>query len=304
MPVVTGLITTIPAPIGKKGLMGRKRKEAGVVLYDNWLQIMAGLPENDTYQLIRLICAWKLGNEYNCTSQTAQAIFDSIIPTISKNVTDFKNRCDINKRIADEKNGNKGNDEETLDSSEIADDSDGAQTYTNVHGGARTCTNVHERTRQVHHTITKTITNTKTNTITSVPKGTQYTSSTNVDECTTRSEIDSIVERWNQLPNPVPKIRNIKSGSARMKSLNARIKEYSLEEVYEAIDNIQRSPFLLGQIKDWCIDFDWFVKPRNFIKVLEGNYLEVTPQSQPQMDYLSRRILEEEAKERSQNDTD
>ena len=40
-----------------------------------------------------------------------------------------------------------------------------------------------------------------------------------------------------------------------------------------AIEKIKSSDFLCGKGgKGWVITFDWFVKPNNFIKVLEGNY--------------------------------
>ena len=55
--------------------------------------------------------------------------------------------------------------------------------------------------------------------------------------------------------------------------LNARIKEYGLDKVLEAIENIRYSRFLKGQNnKNWTITFDWLIKPNNFTKVLEGNY--------------------------------
>ena len=46
-----------------------------------------------------------------------------------------------------------------------------------------------------------------------------------------------------------------------------------MESVLQAIDEISTSDFLKGQNnKGWTITFDWFIKPNNFIKVLEGNY--------------------------------
>ena len=57
--------------------------------------------------------------------------------------------------------------------------------------------------------------------------------------------------------------------------LKARIKEYSLDEVIQAIENIEKSPFLKGQNKNgWMITFDWLIRPNNFPKVLEGNYID------------------------------
>ncbi|WP_052406639.1 phage replisome organizer N-terminal domain-containing protein [Clostridium culturomicium] len=78
-----------------------------------------------------------------------------------------------------------------------------------------------------------------------------------------------IQEKWNSLG--LSKIRDIKGN--RLKLLNARIKEYGLDGVLEAIENIKSSCFLRGQNKDnWIIVFDWLIKPNNFKKVLEGNY--------------------------------
>ena len=55
--------------------------------------------------------------------------------------------------------------------------------------------------------------------------------------------------------------------------LRARVKEHGVEGVLEAIEKIRHSAFLTGQNgKGWVITFEWFVKPNNFVKVLEGNY--------------------------------
>lgn len=43
----------------------------------------------------------------------------------------------------------------------------------------------------------------------------------------------------------------------------------------QAIENIKCSSFLKGQNnKNWTVTFDWLVKPNNFIKILEGNYVD------------------------------
>lgn len=84
-------------------------------------------------------------------------------------------------------------------------------------------------------------------------------------------EKDTIIEKWNELG--LHQVRTINSGTKRYKSLKARIDEYSLEEVLEAIDNIHNSSFLKGNNnRGWEITFDWFTKPNNFTKVLEGQY--------------------------------
>lgn len=80
-----------------------------------------------------------------------------------------------------------------------------------------------------------------------------------------------IVEEWNNLN--LSKVKSVKGN--RLKILNARIKEYGIDNILEAIKNINKSSFLKGQNnKNWTITFDWFIKPNNFPKVLEGNYID------------------------------
>lgn len=85
-----------------------------------------------------------------------------------------------------------------------------------------------------------------------------------------QSEYKTFTEKWNALP-----LHNIVSlKGKRLDMLRARVKEYGMDEVLKAIDITQRSPFLLGQNSSrWQITVDWFLKPNNFPKVLEGNYL-------------------------------
>lgn len=81
-----------------------------------------------------------------------------------------------------------------------------------------------------------------------------------------------VIEAWNKLS--LSKLVAIKPNTNRYKLLKARIKEVGIEKVIEAIESINNSDFLRGQNdRGWCITFDWFVKPNNFTKVLEGNYL-------------------------------
>lgn len=54
--------------------------------------------------------------------------------------------------------------------------------------------------------------------------------------------------------------------------LRARINEHGLDTVIKAIKSIDQSKFLKGYVSDFRITIDWFIKPNNFIKVLEGNY--------------------------------
>ena len=80
-----------------------------------------------------------------------------------------------------------------------------------------------------------------------------------------------IINAWNEI-NTIPNIQALNTSTNRYKQLAARRKQYGEDKVLEAIEQIKQSDFLQGKIKDFVISFDWFVKPNNFIKVLEGNY--------------------------------
>lgn len=86
-----------------------------------------------------------------------------------------------------------------------------------------------------------------------------------------KEQLTEILEKWNSLN--LSKIVSIQGN--RLKLLQTRIKEYGLDNILSAIESIRSSSFLKGQNnRNWIITFDWFIKPNNFLKVLEGNYLE------------------------------
>lgn len=97
-----------------------------------------------------------------------------------------------------------------------------------------------------------------------------------VSKDTIRStDVQHIIETWNQLG--LSQVTRLNPNTNRYKMLKARIKEYGIEKVIKAIQSIGSSPFLKGNNNTgWVVTFDWFLKPNNFIKVLDGNYLDRT----------------------------
>ena len=80
-----------------------------------------------------------------------------------------------------------------------------------------------------------------------------------------------VMEAWNQLG--LPPVKTVSPETNRGKLLRARIRKHGVEEVLSAVEKAGESAFLRGQnTNGWTITFDWFLKPNNFIKVLEGNY--------------------------------
>lgn len=89
-----------------------------------------------------------------------------------------------------------------------------------------------------------------------------------------QTDVRRVIEEWNKLQEVgINPIRDIKPSSKRYQLLKGRIREYGIDEILNAINNVRNSDFLRGENnRGWMITFDWFVKPNNFTKVLEGNY--------------------------------
>ena len=91
------------------------------------------------------------------------------------------------------------------------------------------------------------------------------------------ADASRIIHSWNALG--VSSVKSISNN--RLALVKARIAEHGLDVFLEAIKSINESPFLLGRNeKGWVITFDWFIKPSNFTKMLEGNYKPRLTQSQ------------------------
>ena len=115
-----------------------------------------------------------------------------------------------------------------------------------------------------NNTVTNTVDNTSKNKI-KIKENNIYISK----DILVPKDLEPIAQKWNSLN--LSKINSIKN--KRLKMLRARIRDYGMDNVLKAIDNISKSNFLQGQNnKNWTITFDWFIKPNNFDKVLDGNY--------------------------------
>lgn len=69
---------------------------------------------------------------------------------------------------------------------------------------------------------------------------------------------------------PIPKIKCL--NPERTNLLKKRIKEHGKEGIAKVIRKAAASSFLTGGENGWVVTFDWLIRPRNFLKILEGNY--------------------------------
>lgn len=101
-----------------------------------------------------------------------------------------------------------------------------------------------------------------------------------------QTEVRRVIEQWNSLSvYGIAQVSKICASSKRYKNLTARIREYGLEQILKAVENVKSSQFLQGKTggtRQWMITFDWFVLPSNFPKVLEGYYTDRQEQVEQQ----------------------
>lgn len=84
-------------------------------------------------------------------------------------------------------------------------------------------------------------------------------------------DVQKVVDEWNKLQQfgiqPIARMT-----ARRTQMLKARIREYGMEKIMEAIEKVKKSDFLTGRKKDFIITFEFFINPNKFIKILEGFY--------------------------------
>lgn len=87
-----------------------------------------------------------------------------------------------------------------------------------------------------------------------------------------KQSAERIVEMYHIQCPSLPKV--MKLTESRIRAINARLKEFTEEDIETAFVKAENSPFLRGEKGDWKANFDWIMKPGNLPKILEGNYDE------------------------------
>lgn len=85
-------------------------------------------------------------------------------------------------------------------------------------------------------------------------------------------DVRRVVEAWNTLN--LQRIRKVPDASSKVgQMLRSRIREYGVDGVLEAVEKVRSSDFLMGRTGgSWSITLEWFSRPNNFPKVINGNY--------------------------------
>lgn len=268
------------------------------IMYKNWATLLVGLSEEDVGQIMKAICSKELDKEYEITSQTAQAVFDMMAPQLDEDDAKYQAKCEQGRMYANKRWGNK--DECDTNVSKMDANPSEKNANPSKEDANPSNKNGYPSKENGYPMPTHSDNDNDNDNDTDTPNGV-YKASAKADARDTRvprSDVEAVITAWNDLPAQVPKIHKLVDTSTRMKLLKARIKGYGVDKVLEAIKNVRNSPFLLGERTDFTITFDWFIGPKNFPKVLDGNYLDRarsgTPQGTPQADPLVHKMTDED----------
>lgn len=90
-------------------------------------------------------------------------------------------------------------------------------------------------------------------------------------ETADRTNYQEIVDLYNSICVSYPKIKSL--SDARKRSIKARLKKYSIDDIKLMFEKAEQSDFLKGgNNRNWSASFDWLMKDTNIAKVLDGNY--------------------------------
>lgn len=84
-------------------------------------------------------------------------------------------------------------------------------------------------------------------------------------------DFKKLISYFNQNRGALPEVKVL--SETRRKAVRSIIKQHSKEDLIKVIEKVKGSAFLQGDNdRQWLADFDWITKPKNFVKILEGNY--------------------------------
>lgn len=87
-------------------------------------------------------------------------------------------------------------------------------------------------------------------------------------------DFEEIVTIFNQVCSMLPSVTKLTP--ERENAIVKILETYSLQDIGTVFRNVAQSDYLVGKKVEWKADFDWIFVPKNFIKILENKYQNVT----------------------------
>lgn len=236
--------------------MGKKKT---FIIGTEWAEQMLGVPDEDFTTVVRAVFEYAVYGSHDEVSGLAKILVKQMADFIDDNTEKYNDVCQKRKEAVEKRWAN------------------AKQNDTNVYKCIQKNTNEYKSIHKHYDNMIYDNDNDRDNkTFVPSEKGLKEKDAnasqkeSAAEEKISKTDLEEIVARWNHLPEVVPKIVKLKSGTKRYESLKARVDDYGIDNIMLAIEKVNKSDFLCSGHK-W-FNFEWFVLPNNFPKVIEGHY--------------------------------
>lgn len=216
-------------------------KRESFIFYFDWVKSAQMLDDDNRLKFYDAICNYALTGE-EPTDLLIRVATSTAIVKIAKDKDKYEAKCERNKEIALER--------------------EKARTNTNVHERVPKSTNVTDNDNDNKND------NDNDNDTTNVVDNNVDANASMSATADAAIDFNALVDFWNDTTNEFWKIKK-PLGQKRKQSIKARIAQYGKNEFASAIRRVAASKYLHEQT--W-FNFDWFIRPNNFEKIISGNY--------------------------------
>ena len=218
--------------------------------FKSYYDAMADLPPEDFKKVVCAMCSHAFyDTDMKDLTGTQKAIYALILPVLNKSIKISNNRSDAGKKGGETTN-NQSKVETHFKQSESKSEANDKQSESKPQADK----DIGDRNKDIGVGDKE-----KENIIASLDAMSE-----------TDNALEVVLEKWNN--TSFPAVSRLKRDSKRGAMLIARIKEYGLDDVLKAIEIANNSDYLHSEKAVSWFDFEWFVRPNNFPKVLEGKY--------------------------------
>ena len=223
------------------------------ILYKSWGPMIEAMPAEKAGELIQAVFAYQSGKEISIDDPMVAAVFAMIKATMEADEDKYKAEC-----AKRSENGRKGADATNGKKSASADsESAKAGKSRQVPASADS-----ESAKSADKDTDKDIES---------DKDTESDTEKDSERERDTEKVRSVVADYNDTCVSLPHVKEITP--ARRKTIKARLRQHSPDELHSAFVKVEASDFLKGSGKNsFRASFDWIMKDANLTKILEGNY--------------------------------
>lgn len=249
------------------------------IMYTSWARLLANLPTEQAGELIKVICAFQLEQEYISDDQTVNAMWAMIRPQMEEDAEKYKSKAKNNLKAAKARWASTREQEEykasaTATKIQKAADFQGdpdsesknemPDEIMHMHPEACECIEMQSKSIRMHGDNDNDNVNDNDNTKREIEKR-------KAEDRAGETDYQQVVDAYNATCVSLP--RAVQMSDARKKAIKARLRTYTIADLQRAFELTEESNFLRGaNDRNWAANFDWIMKDRNLAKILDGNY--------------------------------